>query len=85
MGFSSIHLTYPLSNSQINFAGSGEAGSRTDAKVHPLWNWPNAISMARLVSGPGIGYLILQSQWQAAFIGLAVSGVQLELAVFLVQ
>lgn len=42
--------------------------------VHPLYNWPNAISVARLVSGPAIAYLILQGHWKTAFFSLAVSG-----------
>lgn len=42
--------------------------------VDPLWNWPNAISGARLLSGPAIAYLIITGAWGPAFVSLGVSG-----------
>ena len=39
-----------------------------------VYNIPNALSMARLVSGPGIAYLILNEQWALALGSLVVSG-----------
>lgn len=41
-----------------------------------LWNAPNAVSMARLLSGPFIAAWIFSGEWQTAFIALAVSGTQ---------
>ncbi|XP_071689700.1 cardiolipin synthase (CMP-forming) [Rutidosis leptorrhynchoides] len=37
-------------------------------------NWPNFISLSRLVSGPVLGWMIMQDMYLPAFIGLAVSG-----------
>ena len=39
-----------------------------------VYNIPNALSMARLVSGPAIAWLILNEQWGIALVSLAVSG-----------
>ena len=39
-----------------------------------VYNLPNALSMARLVSGPAIAFLILNEQWGAALVSLAISG-----------
>lgn len=39
-----------------------------------MYNIPNALSMARLVSGPAIAWLILSQQWGVALASLAVSG-----------
>lgn len=39
-----------------------------------LYNIPNAISIARMVSGPVIAWLVLNEQWGIALVSLAVSG-----------
>ncbi|KAL0048630.1 hypothetical protein WJX82_007318 [Trebouxia sp. C0006] len=39
-----------------------------------VYNIPNALSMARLVSGPVIAWLILNEQWGVALVSLAISG-----------
>lgn len=39
-----------------------------------VFNIPNALSMARLVSGPGIAWLILNEQWGLALGSLVISG-----------
>ncbi|DBA78311.1 TPA: hypothetical protein ACH3X2_008256 [Trebouxia sp. C0005] len=39
-----------------------------------VYNIPNALSMARLVSGPIIAWLILNEQWGVALVSLAISG-----------
>ncbi len=39
-----------------------------------IYNIPNALSMARLVSGPVIAWLILNEQWGVALVSLAISG-----------
>ncbi|KAF5186605.1 Cardiolipin synthase (CMP-forming) protein [Thalictrum thalictroides] len=38
------------------------------------YNFPNLISMSRLVSGPFIGWMIINEWYVSAFVGLAVSG-----------
>jgi hypothetical protein len=55
--------------------------ARHDAAQHrsgwtrqEVWNVPNAISMARLVSGPLIAYWIVVGRMDAALLGLAISG-----------
>ncbi|CAI0407158.1 unnamed protein product [Linum tenue] len=37
-------------------------------------NWPNFISISRLVSGPFLGWMIVNEMYSAAFVGLAISG-----------
>ena len=37
-------------------------------------NLPNALSMARLLSGPAVAHLILQHQWPAALVTLTIAG-----------
>lgn len=39
-----------------------------------VYNIPNAISVARLVSGPVIAWLVLNEQWGVALVSLAISG-----------
>lgn len=39
-----------------------------------VYNVPNAISMARLASGPVIAWLVLSEQWGVALVSLAISG-----------
>ncbi|KAG2484686.1 hypothetical protein HYH03_016515 [Edaphochlamys debaryana] len=41
---------------------------------HPVYNLPNAVSVARLVSGPIIGMWLLQGHYAAATVALLVSG-----------
>ena len=38
-------------------------------------NIPNALSMGRLLSGPVVAHMILQHQWPAAMVTLAVAGI----------
>ncbi|BBN03305.1 cardiolipin synthase (CMP-forming) [Marchantia polymorpha subsp. ruderalis] len=40
-----------------------------------VWNWPNSISMARLVSGPVLAWMIVQNMWSPALLGLIVAGI----------
>ncbi|KAI3829377.1 hypothetical protein L1987_03500 [Smallanthus sonchifolius] len=42
--------------------------------VQSFVNWPNFISMSRLVSGPVLGWMIMHDMYLPAFIGLVVSG-----------
>lgn len=39
-----------------------------------LYNIPNTISIARLVSGPVIAWLVLSEQWGIALVSLVISG-----------
>ncbi|KAK1436582.1 hypothetical protein QVD17_02364 [Tagetes erecta] len=45
-----------------------------DGLVKSFANWPNFISMSRLVSGPVLGWMIMHDMYLPAFIGLVVSG-----------
>lgn len=56
--------------------GSNGSGSLAEAgwTRQEVWNAPNAISMARLVSGPVIAGWIIAGEWQAALIALTISG-----------
>ncbi|PIA43496.1 hypothetical protein AQUCO_01900115v1 [Aquilegia coerulea] len=49
----------------------GEIGGGLDESYY---NLPNLISMSRLVSGPFIGWMIINEWYISAFVGLAVSG-----------
>ena len=59
-------------------AGASRVRSSTFDR-HPdaesLWNLPNALSIARGVSGPPIAMLIIYEQWPAALVAVSVSGV----------
>ncbi|KAL8214715.1 hypothetical protein R6Q57_004164 [Mikania cordata] len=62
----------------------GNLGDRKDSKVfgrsggdglvQSFVNWPNFISMSRLVSGPVLGWMIMNDMYLPAFFGLLVSG-----------
>lgn len=58
--------------------GSKESGSLAKAgwSRQEIWNAPNAISVARLVSGPIIAGWIIAGDWQTALIALAISGTE---------
>ncbi|KVI01080.1 cardiolipin synthase (CMP-forming), mitochondrial [Cynara cardunculus var. scolymus] len=45
-----------------------------DGLVESFVNWPNMISMSRLVSGPVLGWMIMHDMYLPAFVGLVVSG-----------
>ncbi|KAK8629473.1 hypothetical protein V6N13_078314 [Hibiscus sabdariffa] len=45
-----------------------------DAVIESFVNLPNLISMSRLVSGPLLGWMIVNEMYGLAFVGLAVSG-----------
>ncbi|GLC43188.1 hypothetical protein PLESTB_000852700 [Pleodorina starrii] len=44
------------------------------AAADTVYNMPNAVSAARLLSGPVIGYWLLQGHYEAATVALAISG-----------
>ncbi|KAG9454094.1 hypothetical protein H6P81_006998 [Aristolochia fimbriata] len=48
----------------------------TGARVigESFWNLPNLISLSRLVSGPFLGWMIVNELYLSAFVGLAISG-----------
>ncbi|WCJ20242.1 CDP-diacylglycerol--glycerol-3-phosphate 3-phosphatidyltransferase 1 chloroplastic [Euphorbia peplus] len=50
------------------------ASGRDDEVFKSFVNWPNFISISRLVSGPVIGWMIVNEMYSSAFVGLAVSG-----------
>lgn len=56
-------------NHAKNVSGSGSGGL-----VESFVNWPNIISMSRLLSGPFLGWMIIHEMYVPAFIGLAISG-----------
>ncbi|KAJ9566705.1 hypothetical protein OSB04_002671 [Centaurea solstitialis] len=45
-----------------------------DGLAESFVNWPNMISMSRLVSGPVLGWMIMHDMYLPAFVGLVVSG-----------
>jgi hypothetical protein len=58
-------------------APSGPSGHAAAPEgPHPVYNLPNAVSAARLLSGPVIGLWLLQGHYQAAVVALAISGVR---------
>ncbi|KAI7726117.1 hypothetical protein M8C21_020196 [Ambrosia artemisiifolia] len=61
---------------KLGFVKSEEyVGDRKGSEVlQSFVNWPNFISMTRLVSGPVLGWMIMQDMYLPAFIGLVVSG-----------
>ncbi|GLI71026.1 hypothetical protein VaNZ11_016143 [Volvox africanus] len=71
----SASLFFPF-RSQSN---TPEADSSPDKTPSPtlsdaVYNLPNAVSAARLVSGPLIGFWLLQGHYEAATIALGISG-----------
>ncbi|EFJ51896.1 hypothetical protein VOLCADRAFT_103401 [Volvox carteri f. nagariensis] len=58
-----------LSNNAVD-RNSGKSSPAADA----VYNLPNAVSAARLLSGPVIGYWLLQGHTEAAAVALAISG-----------
>lgn len=55
---------------------STSTASSSKPAADPVYNLPNAVSVARLVSGPLIGYWLVQGHYEAATLALAVSGVR---------
>eukprot|EP00198_Chlamydomonas_reinhardtii_P009736 XP_001699073.1 phosphatidylglycerophosphate synthase-like protein [Chlamydomonas reinhardtii] len=53
---------------------STSTASSSKPAADPVYNLPNAVSVARLVSGPLIGYWLVQGHYEAATLALAVSG-----------
>ncbi|KAL2642146.1 hypothetical protein R1flu_009733 [Riccia fluitans] len=53
----------------------GLAWSEAGWTREEVWNWPNSISMARLLSGPVLAWMILHEMWNPALIGLVIAGV----------
>ncbi|OMO64871.1 CDP-alcohol phosphatidyltransferase [Corchorus olitorius] len=51
-----------------------EGTNERDALVQSFVNLPNFISMSRLVSGPLLGWMIVNEMYGFAFVGLAISG-----------
>lgn len=51
-----------------------QTSSGTGWTRQAVYNVPNAISVARLVSGPVIAWLVLNEQWGIALVSLAISG-----------
>ncbi|XWS12814.1 hypothetical protein CRYUN_Cryun37aG0122700 [Craigia yunnanensis] len=51
-----------------------ERNKEREAVVESFVNLPNLISMSRLVSGPLLGWMIVDEMYGFAFVGLAISG-----------
>lgn len=60
---------------------AGAAAAAAASAPHPVYNLPNLVSVARLVSGPVIGTWLYQGHFQVAMVALAVSGVSNQAAV----
>ena len=54
----------------------GSSLARAGWTRQEVWNAPNAVSTARLVSGPIIAGWIIAGEWHTALIALAVSGIR---------
>jgi hypothetical protein len=74
-------LLLPAHNSRCTLVKLLRAQAFHDAgwTRREVLNLPNALSMARLVSGPVVAHLILQHQWPAALVTLTVAGTVVKL------
>ncbi|PNH04862.1 putative cardiolipin synthase 1 [Tetrabaena socialis] len=61
------------SSGSSNGSGSSPQAAASSS-AHPVYNLPNAVSAARLVSGPVIAVWLLQGHYEAATVALAISG-----------
>ncbi|KAF4372516.1 hypothetical protein F8388_027189 [Cannabis sativa] len=67
---------FPL---KLDFASVPSDWTVTNAVDSSQWtggfvNWPNVISMSRLISGPVLGWMIMNEWYSSAMVGLAISG-----------
>lgn len=72
---------FPIKLPLINRTGGIQLGdgertviSKPDEFVGNFFNLPNLISLGRLVSGPFLGWMIVNEMYLPAFIGLGISG-----------
>ncbi len=69
-----LQAAFAPPDSLVEFEHWLQTLSETGWTHQAVYNIPNALSMARLVSGPVIAWLILNEQWGVALVSLAVSG-----------
>lgn len=74
-------LLLPAHNSRCTLMISlrGQAFHDAGWTCREVLNVPNALSMARLLSGPVVAHLILQHQWPAALAALTIAGTVVKL------
>ncbi|KAL6974849.1 cardiolipin synthase (CMP-forming) [Sarracenia purpurea var. burkii] len=63
-----------LNRTVVKEFGDGGVGAGRGGLAEGFVNLPNLISMSRLISGPFLGWMILQEMYLPAFVGLAISG-----------
>ncbi|GFZ03221.1 cardiolipin synthase [Actinidia rufa] len=75
LGLASVSSVPALLNrTVVKESTDGEVGGGREGSVESFWNVPNLISISRLVSGPFLGWMIVQEMYLPAFVGLAISG-----------
>ncbi|PSS10356.1 Cardiolipin synthase(CLS) like [Actinidia chinensis var. chinensis] len=75
LGLASVSSVPALLNrTVVKESTDGEVGGGHEGSVESFWNVPNLISISRLVSGPFLGWMIVQEMYLPAFVGLAISG-----------
>ncbi|XP_052202469.1 cardiolipin synthase (CMP-forming), mitochondrial [Diospyros lotus] len=64
-----------LNRTIVKELDGGEVGAGGQAgSAETFLNLPNLISISRLISGPFLGWMIMQEMYLPAFVGLAISG-----------
>ncbi|EXB88432.1 Cardiolipin synthase [Morus notabilis] len=72
--------SFPLKLEFVSVSPNLAATDGVDSKrwsvdfVESFVNLPNMVSMSRLISGPVLGWMIMNERYSAAMVGLAVSG-----------
>ncbi|XP_077220122.1 cardiolipin synthase [Tasmannia lanceolata] len=74
LGFGLRKSPRELENEEKESSGGGKVGVIGVGVSEGFLNLPNLISMSRLVSGPFLGWMIINEWYLPAFVGLAISG-----------
>ncbi|KAH6831399.1 cardiolipin synthase [Perilla frutescens var. hirtella] len=73
LGYNAQRLLNESANEEFRNVAEVEASVGDDGIRDSYLNLPNFISFTRLLSGPLLGWMIVQDMYSAAFVGLAVS------------
>ncbi|KAH6835072.1 ACT-like protein tyrosine kinase family protein [Perilla frutescens var. hirtella] len=74
LGYNAPRLLNESAKEEFRNVAEVEASVGDDGIRDSYLNLPNFISFTRLLSGPLLGWMIVQDMYSAAFVGLAVSG-----------
>lgn len=67
----------------ISFSAQVPSGdSDTKTKTQQIYTLSNAISFSRLISAPGVAWLIASEQWQMSLIAITVAGASHRLSIY---